>query len=1016
MLRLPAWRDRARPTVMLENARRQLFLVLLALLAGLACVLTLKPALGSDLKGGTQLRYEVPGDVLQQLVAKENVSIDAIMAQTIGVIIERIDPTGTLDPLVTRSGETGILIELPYFDDPLDLKRVEERIANLGKLEFRIVADNDYAEGPVKFNLQVEKARLEAWLRTGENRQDLLANLSTIRRFNEDPTQGPMQFGHLAWYPRLIKPRAEDPKLWDTSYTNIGLLAPATAKVYTDAEWNNGVVPESVQKLPPNKQFLVELLALNMHTRHFTGEHLDPVGVQPTTSSDGGLAVAYSIVGALTSDYADWSERWIGKCSAIVLNGVVKSAPRFESKIPGRGQIHGDFTKAEVEELVKVLRTGSLRVEPEQQSKLIIGPTLGRESIARGVWSLVAGSLLVFAFMLVYYRIAGTIACVTLLLNGFLLYAAMLFMQATLTLPGLGGIVLTMGMAVDANVLIYERIREELTKGKDLLRAVRAGFERAMSAILDSNITTFLVGIVLFNVGVGPVRGFAVTLMVGIVTTVFTQFFVTRLLFHYALENKWLTEYRPRQLLTNLNLDFVKHIGKCVALSSVVILAGLAYAFLAVPREVMLGTDFTGGANLRMVVSEPMTADEVRGRLTGDEQFRRDYPNATVNTVGAADPGGRVTEFNVRLKLTDAQREAIEASRHAWSDQRQAAQREGSEPPLAYEPPYVLQLRRVFGDRLVQPAFTGALTVPSADGNKNLEFAQVDLHFGSPVSVIEATSELATRLKGSKVSVVGADAGATVAKDLRVEWTTQASTRDWELFEIVRGALGDLKDAAGQPIKLSDPFPEAQEIQGRLVDELRNAAIGALVLAWVLIVLYLRVRFHEYKYGVAAVVALVHDVLVAFGAVVLVNHLGLVHAEINLAMIACFLTIIGYSVNDTIVIFDRIRENVADNARLGTSEPFRVLINRALNQTMSRTLLTTGLTLLVVLAQFLVNRGSGTDLESFAFAMIVGMISGVYSTVYIAAPILIWMHKPGVPAAPVAPAVAAPVEGGAAAP
>jgi SecD/SecF fusion protein len=980
---------------MLENAIRQLFLVLLALVAGLVCVLVLKPTLGSDLKGGTQLRYEVPSDVLKQLETKENASIDAIMAQTISVIVERIDPTGSLDPLVTRSGDTGILIELPYFDDPLDLRRVEERIANLGKLEMRIVADADYASGQVKFNLDAEKARLNAWLAVEENKQDLRKDLTVIRRFNADTVQGPLQFGNLAWYPRLIKPKFDKPTHWDVRYTEIPLLAPATVAVYSDAEWNQGLVPEAVQKLPANEQYLIELLALNMHERHFTGENLDPAGVAATTSQDGGLAVAYAIEGGLTGDYADWSEKWIGKCSAIVLNGVVKSAPRFESKIPGRGQIHGDFTREEVEELVKVLRTGSLRVEPELQSKQIIGPTLGREAIQRGVWSLIAGSVLVFLFMLGYYRKAGTIACVTLLLNGFLLYAAMLFMQATLTLPGLGGIVLTMGMAVDANVLIYERIREELTKGKELLQAVRAGFERAMSAILDSNITTFLVGMVLFHVGVGPVRGFAVTLMVGIVTTVFTQFFVTRLLFHFAIEKKWLVRYEPRQMLANLNADFVRHIGKCVVISAVVITAGLAYAFTAVPREVMLGMDFTGGANLRMVVTEPTTADDVRSRLFADEAFRTAYPNATINTVGKPDANGRVAEFNVRLKLNDAQRAQITEERRALKDQEKAAENVGDQPPAVYQPPYVVALRRVFGEQLVQPAFSNSMLVPNADGNRNLQFAQVDLHFGSPVRTSDLTTELQQNLKGSKVTVLGGEADATVAKDVRVEWTTPTSTQAWELFEIARTALVDLKDATGGPMRLSDPFPEAQEIQGRLVDDLRNAAIGALILAWVLIVLYLRVRFHEYKYGVAAVIALIHDVLVAFGAVVLVNHLGWVHAEINVAMVACFLTIIGYSVNDTIVIFDRIRENVVDNKRLGTSEPFRTLINRALNQTMSRTILTTGLTLLVVLAQFLVNWGSESDLESFAFAMIIGMVSGVYSTVYIAAPILIWMHKDG---------------------
>ena len=202
-----------------------------------------------------------------------------------------------------------------------------------------------------------------------------------------------------------------------------------------------------------------------------------------------------------------------------------------------------------------------------------------------------------------------------------------------------------------------------------------------------------------------------------------------------------------------------------------------------------------------------------------------------------------------------------------------------------------------------------------------------------------------------------------------------------------------MEDADGNQIVLSDPFPEAQEIQGRLVNDLRNAAIGALILAWALIVFYLRIRFHEYKYGLAAVVALIHDVLVTFGVVVLFNHMGWVNAEISLAMIACFLTIIGYSVNDTIVVFDRIRENRIENARNNVNESFRSLINRSLNQTLSRTVLTTVLTLFVVIAQLIVNWDSGSDLEAFAFAMTIGMCCGVYSTMYIAAPILIWMDR-----------------------
>ena len=958
---------------------------------------------GQDLKGGSQLRYEIPRDILDTLISKDpNATIDSVMDQSISVIRDRIDPTGTVDVPVTRSGETGILIELPYFDDPQELKRVKERIANLGKLEMRIVADGDYfakatENSPeVKFDMAAEKRRLEAWIKVADNKNLLLGDLRTISRFNDDASQGPVKFGNLAWYPRLIGPKFDNPDVWDTPFTSMPSLQGSSVKVYEDKEWNNGIIPEDVKKKPLKEQFLIELVAVNLREIYFSGEDLDPAGVSPTTDRDGGLAVSYKIVGDKSGAYADWSDTYTGKSSAIILNGVVKSAPVFRGRIPGEGQISGDFTKEEVDELVKVLRTGSLRVEPELVSTLTIGPTLGKEAIFRGTTSLLAGGVLVFAFMLWFYRTVGVIACVTLILNIFLLWASMLFMQATITLPGLGGIVLTMGMAVDANVLIYERIREELNKGKDMVRAVRAGFERAMSAILDSNLTTFLVGLVLFNVGVGPVRGFAVTLMAGIVTTIFTQFFVTRLLCHWALETKRLDNYKPRELLGNLNLDFVKHIKTCSVLSGAVILAGILYAVAVVPAEKMLGMDFTGGANLLMVVSQETGADEVRATVAADAKFKTEYPNVDVNTVEAAE-NGKSRQFSIKLKLNEKQRNEIAEGRTAWRTRRDAAEKANEAPPAAYEPPYLHELRRVFESKLVAQAFSNPTTVPTPNLGA-LQYAQIELNFQQPIRVADAQKLITdNKLIAGRATVPG-DPNAAVGTKLRIEWQVQTSVRPWHLFDIASLTLAGLKDADGKKVILSDPFPQSQEIQGRLVNDLRNAAISALILSWGLIVLYLRVRFHEYKYGLAAVVALIHDVLVTFGVVVFANHLGFVHAEINVAMIACFLTIIGYSVNDTIVIFDRIRENLQENSKQGLVEPFRNLINRSLNHTMSRTLLTSGVTMFVVIAQFAVNWGSESDLESFAFAMIIGMLTGTYSTIYIAAPILIYFHKDAPPA------------------
>ncbi|MDG2262495.1 MAG: protein translocase subunit SecD, partial [Actinomycetota bacterium] len=717
-------------------------------------------------------------------------------------------------------------------------------------------------------------------------------------------------------------------------------------RAFDDATWNNGLLTEEMLARPEEDRQLVEYVAINWDERHFRGEDLNPSSVNGTFDSNGRRAVSYETKGSLAQAYGDWSEKYLNDHSAIILNGVIRSAPYFVSRIPGRGQISGSFTEAEVEELVKVLRTGSLKVKPQLLSDLTVGETLGAQSIRLGAISLIAGGIAVFLFMLWYYRLAGIVACVSLSLNMFLLWSALLFMQATITLPGLGGIVLTIGMAVDANVLIYERIREEFDKGKDMIRAVRAGFERAMSAILDSNITTFLTGMVLFNVGVGPVRGFAVTLMVGIVMTVFTQFFVTRLVFHLLIESDKLKNFHVRRLFAQPKLDYLKAAKITVPISSVVILGLLAIAY-TIPSEVSMGIDFKGGANMRMLVKEETTPQTIRETLRGNQTFAEEFGSFTVNVVHTDDNYDTSRQFNIRVKLTDKMRDEIEVERAAWRKTRDEAESNEEPPPAPYEAPYLVQMREIFGDILVDEASSDERVIEGPRGNG---FAMIDLHLQDPVNIAEAQAKLdANKLPDAKITVLGDDQ-AQQGKDLLVQFTTSKNTPASGLLVMAREALAGLKTVDGEEILLSNPFPEAEEIQGRMVGELRNAAIGALIMSWMLIIFYLRVRFHEYKYGIAAVCALVHDVLIAFGVVVAINSLELVYAEINLTMIACFLTIIGYSVNDTIVIFDRIRENVRHQANMGATLTYRQLINLSVNQTMSRTILTTALTLFVVMA------------------------------------------------------------------
>lgn len=968
---------------MIENARRQLAFVTLVLIIalGLCIAKNFTPTLGLDLSGGTRLIYTIN---VQKAIEKGQlqppVDIDQLMQETIPIIYERIDPSGTLDPTVTRRGETDILIEIAKLP-PDQVDAIERAISNLGRLEMRVLA-RDVNKRGADFDLAKEKERLNAWLDQDDHRAMLHEDPLKIRLFNiKSRDEGGRLNPELKWFPRKILPDPRDPKRWEFSHAKgAGETPPDEAVVaaFTEEWYQRGPTPE--------RPFLVELFAIDMGEEYFTGEDMNPAAVRATRDDLGSNAVAYAMNEAKATAYADWSEKYIGEKSAIILNGIVRIAPVFRSRITGgRGIIEGRFTDQEVEELIRVLKTGSLRVAPERVSRVTIDATLGRESIQRGVYSIVGGGVLVLAFILLYYRLAGIVAFAAIVMNILLILAVMLFIEATLTLPGLGGLVLTMGMAVDANILIYERIREELRKGKELLQAVRLGFDRAMVTILDANITTFIAGIVLYNVGVGPVRGFAVTLMVGIATSVFTAFFVSRLIFHYLLAAKVLRRFRVAEWLVNVRANFLRWSRVAFAASSIAVIAGLA-AFATIPADVKYGLDFTGGADLRVVLKEPMSAEDMRQLLASHEKFRQEFPNPQVNRSAE-----KPNEFTIKLKLTDRQLEEIRKLQEAHDD---------SKGP--FEPPYKRLLREVLADKLVPAAFSNPFRTP-IPGNPTTDVASITLHFARPVQRAEVLKRMQAEF--GNVTVLGrtdeeSDWTEEIdwSRDMRLEFDVAKGEDPNRFFDLVTRALvkrdlPPLKDKEGHEVMLSNPIPDAEEIGGRMVGELRTAAIGAIVLSLFLIVMYIRIRFHEYKYGIGAVVALVHDVLITLGVVVFWNWTGWVHAEIDLPMIAAFLTIIGYSINDTIIIFDRIRENLSEQQRLGESkESFRELVNRSINQTLSRTILTSSTTLFVVLAQFVVNYGSGSSLESFSFALIVGILSGTYSTIFMASPVVIWLR------------------------
>lgn len=523
----------------------------------------------------------------------------------------------------------------------------------------------------------------------------------------------------------------------------------------------------------------------------------------------------------------------IGRRLAIVLDGKVKSAPTIQSEISDQGQITGRFTPQEAFDLALVLRSGALPVPLYVEEERTIGPLLGSDSIRTGIRATMFGLAMVFLFMAGYYLLAGVIACVALALNFLLILGGLGLFHATLTLPGIAGIVLTLGMAVDANVLIYERMREEMKLGRTLRQVITNGYERAFSAILDSNLTTILAAFLLFQFGTGPIRGFAVTTVIGLLASFFTAIVVTRVIFELLFKSGTLKKIPMLHLIGATRFNFLKPRGICYLVSTAAILAGLML-FGRLGAQAY-GIDFVGGQVQQYHFQKPVEMEKVRSALA-------------------------------QAQLQDAS----------------------------------LQ------------------------------------QFGSSQEVLIRTS-------GDTVNVVR---------------------------EKLKSVLPE------NPPELT----RVEQVGPSVGQDLRKRAIQAIFWALVSISLYVGFRFRSWSFGVAGIIALLHDVLIVVGALALTGR------PISLTLVAALLTIAGYSINDTIVIYDRIREL----RRTSRKMPLGELINLAVNQTLSRTLLTSGVTLLTVLSLFFFG---GEILNDFAFALLVGFLSGIYSTVYIASPLLLFWEK-----------------------
>ncbi|MFH1023980.1 MAG: protein translocase subunit SecD [Planctomycetota bacterium] len=604
---------------------------------------------------------------------------------------------------------------------------------------------------------------------------------------------------------------------------------------------------------------------------------------------------------------------------AIVLDGKIQSAPKILSKISGVASITGDFDKAQAENLAVALRSGGLPAQLELIMRNEVGPSLGDDSIRKGVLSCAVGMGLVLLFMVIYYRGGGMIANLALILNLVILLGVMAFLQATMTLPGIAGLILSVGMAVDANILIYERIREEKALGRPLRSAITNGYERVFLTILDSNLTTVISAIILYWFGTGTIKGFAVTLIIGILVSMFTAIFVTRAVLEFLVDKGVIRDLRMIQLWSKSTFSFISYRYPAYILSAVVIVAGMAYFFSR--GEKAYGVDFTGGTLVQIRLKAPVDTNEIRQRVA-----RAGFPDAEVQSVWKG-----ATTQNLQSK-SDEFLIRVGAREHA-----------------------------ILRDKL-RPEFQPFRTVPVEDiaADKAADKTTVHLTTRDPVAVKEMEERF--KAMGLVATSIKMDDDKDVGNELDIVFPPAAGEAE-SLKTRIRGELE------------WDPFVRVNQIGSTVANDMRLSAVVAIVLALVAIITYVAFRF-EFRQGVTSVVALGHDVLVALA------FLAVAHEPVDLVIVAALLTIVGYSINDTIVIFDRVRENRG----IGKPMPLGDLIDLSLNQTLSRTYLTSWTVLMVVMTLFFFG---GEVIHGFAFAMLVGVISGTYSTIFIACPLVV---------------------------
>ena len=794
---------------------------------------------------------------------------ESAISNSFNVLRNRIDRFGVTSPNIQKLGNSGrILVELPGVKEP---ERVRKLLQGTASLEF----------WPTYTNEEIERYLAEANARLAEIQaaEEVAAPVAEEAVAEEDALLAEelkQAEGDAASEAEMLK---QNPLF--------ALLQPSGARGhacigyahYADTAQINKyfAMPQIKQLFPPEfkpmwtvkasamdpNENIFELVAIKAPSRDgkapLDGGAVTDARVQ-YGNSGGSPEVSMTMNAEGANVWARLTKDNIGRQIAIVLDGMVYSYPNVQSEISGgSSQITGDFTLEEAEDLANVLKSGKLPAPATIIQEQVVGPSLGAESINAGLISFVIAFILVLLYMLFFYRGAGLVADIALLCNVVLLFGTLVSFGAVLTLPGIAGLVLTLGMAVDANVIIYERVKEELRAGKGLGKAIADGYSNAYSAIVDGQITTLLTGIVLFIFGSGPVQGFATTLIIGIVTSVLTSIFITRIIFDDRVskgKNISFDSKLTRNFLQNTKVDFIGKKKIAYIVSGALILISLVSIFT---KGFTYGVDFTGGRTYVVRFDQSVTAEDVRAAAIAE------FDGAVeVKQFGGESQMKITTQYLVEDESTDADAEVENKLYNA--------------------------LKGFFADDLTFEEFTSTLDNPNG--------------------------------------IISSDkVGPTIANDI---------TRD---------------------------------------------AIIAVIIALFVIFAYIAVRFRGWTWGLGGVTGLAHTALIVIGFFSLFSGILPFSLDIDQTFIAAILTIIGYAINDTVVIFDRIREY----KEMHPKADLRQNVNEALNSTLSRTMNTSLTTLVTMLA---ITIFGGEVIRGLAVALILGIIVGTYASIFIATPIM----------------------------